>query len=263
MRSKSRAAARIDSEHLLLLRALLLLAVVASIFLAAWHYNLVQRVWLEDRTGLSIAITIIFVLAASHGGLHVLRLSRSLNDASAVECYIEHHGQAAYWRGVDVIANGTQASGLGSFPRGCVTEYVSNLSHKARFGGPRPIDQRLLLENFEADLRQGHNLGWFVADLLLTLGLLGTVIGFILMLTPISSLSGDDHGAIKAALAAMSDGMAVALYTTLTGLIGGMLLKVEGLLLDGAVNELVRRTTQLTEIHVLPVIERAGSHATA
>lgn len=246
MRTMSRAAARIDSEHVLLLKALLLLAVVASAFIAAWHYGLLQRVWFGDRTGLSVAITIVFVLASGHGGLHLLRLSRALNHMGDVRRAIIEHGFAAP-----------------SLPEGCVTGHIRHLLQKARFGGPRPIDQRLLLESFEADLRQGHAFGWFVADLLLTLGLLGTVIGFILMLTPISSLSGDDQEAIKAALAAMSDGMAVALYTTLTGLIGGMLLKIEGLLLDGAVDELVRRTTQLTEVHVLPVIEQAGSHAAA
>ena len=61
----------------------------------------------------------------------------------------------------------------------------------------------------------------------------------------------------------MSGGMAVALYTTLTGLIGGMLLKIQGFLLDGAVDELIRRTTRLTEVHVLPSIERMRSHAAA
>jgi hypothetical protein len=81
------------------------------------------------------------------------------------------------------------------------------------------------------------------------------------MLGPIGDLDTSDHGAIRTALAAMSGGMAVALYTTLTGLIGGMLLKIQGFLLDGAVQELVRRTTQLTEIYVLPGIERRQSNA--
>ena len=57
--------------------------------------------------------------------------------------------------------------------------------------------------------------------------------------------------------------MAVALYTTLAGLIGGMLLKIQGFLLENAVDELVRRTTWLTEVHVLPAIERERRHAPA
>ena len=127
---------------------------------------------------------------------------------------------------------------------------------KAEIGrGRGRLDQSLLLEVFEADLRRGQEFGWFVADLLLSLGLLGTVIGFILMLGPISGLDTTDENAIKGALAAMSGGMAVALYTTLAGLIGGMLLKVQGFLLDGAVQELAGRTTRLTEVFVLPAIE--------
>jgi hypothetical protein len=246
MRSRSRTIARIDSEHILLLKALLMLTVVAFSFLAAWHYGLLQRVVLGDRTGISAAITVVFLLAAGHGGLHVLRLSRALNHVADVQRAITAQ---------DVLA-AAQA-----LPEGCVTTHIRHLMQKARFASPRPIDQRLLLETFEADLREGYGFGWFVADLLLTLGLLGTVIGFILMLTPIGSLSADDHAAIKIALASMSDGMAIALYTTLCGLIGGMLLKIEGMLLDGAVDELVRRTTRLTEIHVLPALE--VSHASA
>jgi hypothetical protein len=248
MRARNRTVAGIDSEHLLLLKALLMLTVVASAFLATWHYGLLQRVVLGDSTGLSAAITVVFLIAAGHGGLHVLRLSRALNHVGDVE-------QALAVR--DILAAAQ------TLPEGCITTHIRHLMQKARFAGPRPIDQRLLLESFEADLREGHGFGWFVADLLLTLGLLGTVIGFILMLAPIGSLSADDHAAIKIALASMSDGMAVALYTTLCGLIGGMLLKIEGMLLDGAVDELVRRTTRLTEIHVLPALERTAGHAAA
>ncbi len=89
------------------------------------------------------------------------------------------------------------------------------------------------------------------------------MIGFIVMLGPISQLDSADESAIKGALAAMSGGMAVALYTTLTGLIGGILLKIQGFLLDGAVQELLRQTTQLTEVHVLPTIERMRCHEAA
>lgn len=251
MHALARAAPRVDSEHVLLLKGLLLFAVVAIAGLGAWHYDLVQEVLRADRTGISAAITLVFTLAAAHGALHLLRLSRQLNHVEAVERLVEERGPVAFRRAVDGAGPGDTAL------VGCVTTHTRNLLAKARLGGPRPVDQRLLLEGLETDLRRGHALGWFVADLLLSLGLLGTVIGFILMLAPISSLDTQDQAAIKEALATMSGGMAVALYTTLTGLIGGMLLKVLGLMLDGAVDEIMRRTTRLTEVHVIPAIERA------
>jgi hypothetical protein len=196
----------------------------------------------------------VFLSVAGHGSWHVLRLSRALNHVAEVRDAIT--SEAMPERG--------QSGRINGMPDGCVSDYIQTLQTKAKLGGPRTIlDQGLLLDAFEADLRQGHELGWFVADLLLSLGLLGTVIGFVLMLGPMSHLDAADQGAIRAALAAMSGGMAVALYTTLAGLIGGMLLKIQGFLLDGAVQELVRRTTQLTEVYILPAIERRRSDATA
>ncbi len=254
MRLRNRALVRVDSEHLLLLKGLLLWAVIGTAFLAAWHYDLLQRVWTGDSTGLSVAITLVFLGVAAHGSWHVLRLSRALNHVTDVRDAIAS----------DLKPEGPQSAGIEVLPRGCVSDYIQTLQTKAKIGGRRMLlDQSLLLDAFEADLRRGHELGWFVADLLLSLGLLGTVIGFVLMLGPMSHLDAADQSAIRAALAAMSGGMAVALYTTLAGLIGGMLLKVQGFLLDGAVQELVRRTTQLTEVYILPAIERRRSDATA
>jgi small-conductance mechanosensitive channel len=253
MRLRNRTLVRIDSEHLLLLKALLLWAVVGVAFLAAWHYGLLQRVWIGDSTGLSVAITLVFLGVATHGSRHVLRLSRALNHVADVRETVASE-----------VVSGNRRSWSDDLPAGCVSDYIRSLRTKAKIGGSRALlDQSLLLDAFEADLRRGHELGWFVADLLLSLGLLGTVIGFVLMLGPMSHLDAADQSAIRAALAAMSGGMAVALYTTLAGLIGGMLLKVQGFLLDGAVQELVRRTTQLTEIYILPAIERGRSDATA
>jgi MotA/TolQ/ExbB proton channel family len=248
MRLEQRARVRVDSTHLLLLKGLLVWAVVAVAVLAAWHYGLLQEVWRTDSTGLSLGITLVFVGAAVRGSWHLIRMSRALNHVSDVERLLGRDGRL----------------GGPGLPEGCVAEHVRHLQIKARLGGSRArLDQSLLLEAFEADLRRGQEFGWFVADLLLSLGLLGTVIGFILMLAPISGLDATDESAIKGALSAMSGGMAVALYTTLAGLVGGMLLKVQGFLLDGAVQELVGRTTRLTEVFVLPAIERREHDAAA
>jgi biopolymer transport protein ExbB/TolQ len=259
MRLEQRTRARVDSKHLLLLKGLLVWAVAGVAALAAWHYSLLQEVWRADSTGLALGITLVFAASAARGSWHVVRLSQALNHVSDVERLVggpRDPGSAA--------APSDDLNGGHELPEGCVTEHVRNLQIKARLGGSRArLDQRLLLDALEADLRRGQEFGWFVADLLLSLGLLGTVIGFILMLGPISGLDTTDEGAIKGALAAMSGGMAVALYTTLTGLVGGMLLKVQGFLLDGAVQELVGRTTRLTEIFVLPAIERMQHDAAA
>ena len=65
------------------------------------------------------------------------------------------------------------------------------------------------------------------AEISLKLGLLGTIIGFILMLQPIANLDNTSAENLKIALASMSSGMAVALYTTLSGIVVNTLLRIQ------------------------------------
>ena len=60
---------------------------------------------------------------------------------------------------------------------------------------------------------------------------------------------------MRQVLSAMSSGMAVALYTTLCGLVGGILLKLQYYLLEGTTEELISMTIEVTEVYVVPVLE--------
>ena len=101
-----------------------------------------------------------------------------------------------------------------------------------------------VLGNYAETLENRHASGQFLADLLLKLGLLGTIIGFILMLTPIGEIKEFDPLLIQQLLSTMSGGMAVALYTTLAGLLTSSLLKVQYYFLDSA---LVSHVIQLSK----------------
>ena len=68
-------------------------------------------------------------------------------------------------------------------------------------------NNQTLLEIFADKLSSESKIGSFVSDALFKLGLLGTIIGFVLMLQPISSLNSFDEIAIKNALTYMTAGM--------------------------------------------------------
>lgn len=91
----------------------------------------------------------------------------------------------------------------------------------------------------EDDLSNKHALGYMIVDILLKLGLTGTVIGFILMLLPIGEIKDFDTQIIQQLLSKMSGGMAVALYTTLTGLITSIFLRLQYFLLDSSLTSLI------------------------
>ena len=94
-------------------------------------------------------------------------------------------------------------------------------------------------ETTEMNMARWLNHGWFASDAVLKLGLLGTIIGFILMLQPIAGMQSFDPASLQTALGQMSGGMAVALYTTLTGLICNLLLRVQYQFLADAMQNLL------------------------
>ena len=87
----------------------------------------------------------------------------------------------------------------------------------------------------EMPLEEEWSTGWFLADMCLSLGMLGTVIGFIMMLS--NAFDGVDvtnTAQMTQLLANMGTGMGVALYTTATGLVANLILKLQFFLIESA-----------------------------
>ena len=101
------------------------------------------------------------------------------------------------------------------------------------------IEKQERLNVLSDELSNRHSFGYMAVDILLKLGLTGTVIGFILMLLPIGEIKEFDPQILQQLLATMSGGMAIALYTTLTGLLTSMLLKFQYFLLDSGVINII------------------------
>mgnify|MGYP001277793013 FL=1 len=72
------------------------------------------------------------------------------------------------------------------------------------------------------------DVGWFIAESCLALGMVGTVTGFLYMLgTAFENIDITDATTLQNALSSMAKGMSTALYTTLTGLIASLIIKVQ------------------------------------
>ncbi len=106
-------------------------------------------------------------------------------------------------------------------------------------------ESETLLARLIEKIHSGHSTGWFFSDILIRLGLIGTVIGFVLMLSTIYQVKNNDVEALQTLLGTMGSGMQVALYTTLTGLGGAMLISFQCQWLDRCADKLVSRIIEL------------------
>ena len=184
-----------------LLKGLLLFTLIIFSFYLLFQLNLIETIVESDRSKISILILTIYVLATLHWLYIVTRLHKEIES----------------------ISSPTKDTLIG--------RYILTFED-AKFSK----NELTLLED---ELSNNHSLGYLIVDLLLKLGLTGTVIGFILMLLPIGEVKDFDPQILQTLLSTMSGGMAVALYTTLTGLVTSMMLKFQYFLLDSSLNQAI------------------------
>ena len=182
-------------NHLLLKACLMLSVVVFSSYLIV-NLGILSLIIDSDRSKISLIILSIYVLACVHWFYISINLDKEISS----------------------LDNTNNRTLIRSFIDKASKEDSSN--------------QKNNLDLLQDELSNKHALGYLAVDILLKLGLTGTVIGFILMLLPIGEIKDFDPQILQKLLATMSGGMAVALYTTLTGLVTSMLLKFQYFLLD-------------------------------
>ena len=74
---------------------------------------------------------------------------------------------------------------------------------------------------------------WFAGESCMTVGMIGTIIGFILMLgSSLNNLDPGDVESMRMAISSMAVGMSTALLTTLAGLTATLMLRVQLVMTD-------------------------------
>lgn len=205
-------------------------------FILLWYFGLIQRMTSEDRTYISSLIIVLYIASSLHCLWRILAIVRE--------------GNAAQETGRAVLRDGVAAPGAG-----LVGIHIRDLVAKAAHQRGGRLDQTLLLRVLAERLRGSNAFGSFASDTLMKLGLLGTIIGFIMMLAPIGALDPENKAAVRSSMSLMSEGMAVAMYTTLAGLAASILLKVQYSMLDRATAKIFAFAVDLTEVHVVSVLE--------
>ena len=88
------------------------------------------------------------------------------------------------------------------------------------------------------DYDQKSDVGWFISESCLALGMVGTVTGFLIMLgTAFANVDVTNAATLQQALSDMATGMSTALWTTLVGLVCSLIIKVQLVNLEVALNE--------------------------
>ena len=231
-----------QTEHRVLLQWLAGFSVAAAVIYIAIHEGLFGLLLANDQSYLSIIILIAFALINLHLFYRVTVISKERNIADQARFALQQK-------------NATPCLEKLALPRSFVAQHLKNIAMRLDMETPDSGNSKLqtpLLSVLEKRIMSGQKYGWMLADLMIKLGLVGTVIGFILMLGSVASLEHYDLETMQDLLRSMSGGMRVALFTTLTGLGTGLLLALQYQFLETHSEALLADIEELTEVFVIP-----------
>jgi biopolymer transport protein ExbB/TolQ len=132
----------------------------------------------------------------------------------------------------------------GILPRGSKAAWFLAATHGRDSAGRATMANLLRLK-----LQQRLSGPRYLANLLVLLGLIGTVVGFILALAGIDPVIVGDAAAIGPMVSRLLEGMAVALYTTLAGSLLNIWLTLNCRLLESGAAHLYGRLVERSEAH--------------
>lgn len=210
-----------DSEmphaYLLLMRFALVNFAGFALLAAAWFQGWILIALHADSTYQSHGIAVLFLVGLAICAQKIWRTSVELNRVKRFDPFNPEPSLAlkymAQIRGRDASSRGMAASAL-------------KLKLSSRIGAVR-----------------------FIANMLVILGLIGTVVGFIMALAGVNPETSADASAIAPMVSTLISGMSVALYTTLIGSVLNIWLMVNyQILVTGTVN-LMTGIVELGEIH--------------
>lgn len=212
--ARSAAARAIPGRaHALFLRLAAVNLGAAALVGAAWGEGWVQRVLAGDETRITWAIAAIFA-----GGL-VWSLALGWKISSEIECARQGRPCAGTWARdfLDAVAGRSAGARANAAS-------VLRVQVVARIGPVRHVSGALVM-----------------------LGLIGTVVGFILALSGIGVSMGTDVRAVSGMIARLISGMSVALYTTLEGAVLSLWLTVNHQILQAGAASLISGLVSLGE----------------
>ena len=205
----------ISYRYLLLLRFVLANSLALALVGAAAGQGWITAILTANGSGYSLAIVAVFCVGLFWSAQRVAQLSQELNQVKGAAAGVRT-AAPAYLRAIE--------------------------GHDGQSRAILAASLRLKLASRIAPIRH-------LANSLVLLGLIGTVIGFIVALSGVRPDAASDVAAIGPMVSTLIAGMSIALYTTLVGSLLHLWLMANVRLLEGGTIKLLTATVELGERH--------------
>ena len=220
-----------NSPNALLYKWLLVNSFAALLVYVAWLRDWIALVIESDASYLSLVIGVVFLIFWAVSSFHIVSLNREI-----------------------VLFSGRADTGVAAI-------YVGKLRAKAAKTVGATLDHGMLAGALRARLFLPIQIINYVANVLILLGLIGTVVGFVIAVSGLgdSIAGGTNLERVQGVLGQIVNGMGVALFTTLVGaILGGLWLEIHYQMLARAAGGLANDIVEYADVEIVPALASAA-----
>ena len=228
--------------HKLFLKWMLQFSLMVFFIFFIHDQGLIYKIVSSDKSYITSLILIVFFVVSMHCLYHTFVISDELNKAHIIKKSLIDGNVK-----LKIIESSLILTSKGEIPQGIVCDYFKDLIGLKKNGA---TSHSQILDSYVKKTLGYYEFGWFCSDIMLKLGLIGTVIGFIIMLSSLADITTFDVTLLQGVLTTMGSGMGVALYTTLSALVAGVLVSIQYYNLEGGCEELFSVLNQISEVSI-------------
>ena len=221
-----------NNPNALLYKSLIINSFAGLLVYVAWLQGWLLLVFESDASYLSLVMAALFVIFWIVSAYHIVVINR------------------------EIVRFETRQ------PEGIAYEYFNKIRAKSIKLDGGLVDQFMLAGALRVRLMMPIHILHYVANMLILLGLIGTVVGFVIAVAGLgdSLAGGENLQRVQGVLGQIVTGMGVALFTTLVGaILGGLWLQLHYQILERAIAGLVVDVVEHADIEIIPELAKVNS----
>lgn len=203
-------------------------------------HNYILEIFKTDKSGISYITIFLFIFAIIKNFLHINTIGNEFTFLNQISSQFN----------------------LENLPQNTKSIFISHIKNLKNIRGKskeNTISQDNMIEIINAKLSSKGYLVELLSNILVTLGLIGTIVGLIITISGLGKVMtnvGGDNSAILGGMQTSISGMGVAFYTTLVGaILGGVNLRILNSFANNKGKLLLSEIAEFSEINILPLLE--------
>jgi uncharacterized membrane protein YecN with MAPEG domain len=232
------------------------MGVITTIFFA-WQFGFLSIATKYDESYFTLLISALYAIFETMCGIKIYKLSKSIIQAKKHLFRMKQMQNLKIVQKDDKVFYGNGQEDF-EIKESNLSNHILDLLYKKSNMETGKLNNKILINNVSSELVDEHILAFIFMEVLIWLGLIGTILGIILTFYPfISGTIIINAGNVQQTLSVIFKGVGSAFFPSIVSAICSLYLKGSDYFLVKGSNELISVISRGSDIIVSPVVDKS------